>query len=196
MQLLAAKYTPIIGAFFHLSNISTWRFILRTGSKLCGLFLFCHQPRRSFIKLLFLLESFKYLSLCLSSLTPKNDLSRLSPHCSLWIPGCLPLLSGPDVPYLRSQAPFLLRGDNKQLFAVRNNKDYHHGYLSIPWAQWPLLSPKRSNYVTTSKTGDNMKKENEGIGPSYLSDGWIEARFASGNTWMWRCSYRNAVILL
>lgn len=32
-------------------------------------------------------------------------------------------------------------------------------------AEWPFPSSKRSNYLMTSKTGDDIKKQSEGIGP-------------------------------
>lgn len=87
----------------------------------------------------------------------------LLPAVFLFVPRSL---LSPQMCTVSAQKRFPLFEDyNKQLFAMWNNKDCHHGYSSIPWAlSGPFPSSQRSNYLMTSKTVDGIKKQSEGIG--------------------------------
>ncbi len=108
------------------------------------------QPHWAFTLLSFLsLNSYDPLSTCLFfslSLIHKYNLYSLplisssSPSPFLPFYSCLslflslPLAPQPQMCSISTQKRVPLPGSNKQLFAVWNNKDCHHGYSSIPWA--------------------------------------------------------------
>ena len=97
------------------------------------------------------------------------------PCLFLFTPLWLPLSSAPERQYpCIFKSVFLFEGYNKLLFSVWNNKDCHHGNSPITCAlSGPFPSSKRSNYLATSKTDNNIKKSKaRELSPSRLSGRW------------------------
>lgn len=116
------QFSVGIKIFPHYKKIS----FQEKGIKACGYVFPFNSPIDPLFYLFFLLES--------SSLTVTN-VKMIPLVCLIISPSLFQSVSRSPQPQMCSistQKPFPRPGYNKQLFAVWNNKDYHHGYSSIP----------------------------------------------------------------